>query len=157
VLAPEARRSLVVQRLSFSAALSGLVFAFLALPSALKGDMVMAVMGGGFAAAFFAAAFLGRACHPLGRPLLLGYSAFLLIGFPVGTIQGIFQIIHLVKPEAKLIFEGRDRFSAAEARQIAAFKTANAGLASWLRLVNFLAVIAIAGIVAAVAIPMLAR
>lgn len=157
ILTPSARRSLVIERLSLSAALSGLVCVFLGLLSLSGGDTVTGALAGSIGAGFLVAAYLGRTCHPIGRHLLIGYSVFLLIGFPVGTWQAVFQILHLVKPEAKLIFEGRDRFSATEARQIATFRTANPWLASWLRFVNFLAIIAMVGMAAAIAIPMLTR
>jgi hypothetical protein len=147
----------VVERLGVSASLSGATSLVLAFPFFLNGSLVTGAFAAIMGIAFFATYFLSRAGRPMGRYLLIGYSVFLLLGFPVGTVQGIFQILHLTKPEARLIFDGRDRFSAVEARQIAAFRTANPWLAAWLRFINFLVVIAILGMAAAIGIPMLMK
>ena len=149
-LSAELRRSLVVERLSFSAALTGFVSTILAL---LGGRIEVIALAGLMAVASFATAYLARTCHPIGRYLLLAYSVFLLLGFPIGTLQAIFQIMHLSRPEAKLIFEGRDRFSQPESQSITTFKKANPGLAAWLRFVNVLGTILILGLIAAIAIP----
>ena len=148
---------MVVGRLGIGAYVAGVASLLYALAIFRFGRVETAVFAGVFGLAFLAAGYLGRACHPAGRYLLLGFSVFLLIGFPVGTLQGVFQILHLTRPEAKLMFEGRDRFSPAETQRLAAFKNANPWLASWLRLTNFIAIIAIVGMVAAVAIPTFLR
>lgn len=151
-MTPSERRSKAVTQISLQAgiiAFYSLGYAVLALIAQGPGAsfVVYSVFAGGFAGT----AWAGSQCLPVGRILLMAYSAFCLIGFPIGTLQGVFQFIHLNKPEAKLIFSGRDQFSPDESRDIKIFNDANPNLTAWVRIVNFITLLAFfAGILLAV-------
>jgi hypothetical protein len=142
---PAERRSLAIGQISLQTGVVGLLMFAYALGALLSEGpqvrfLVYSVISGGF----FFTAWAGSRCLPIGRVLLLAYSAFLLIAFPFGTLQAVFQFVHLMKPEARLIFSGRDRFSPDESRDIRIFKEANPNLTAWVRIANFLSLLLLA-------------
>lgn len=145
-MAPAERRSLAIGQMSLQAGALALWSGLYAL-DAVFGEgggrgllMIYLVLGAGFGYT----AWAGSQCQPVGRMLLMGHSAFIMLGFPIGTLQAFFQFSHLTKPEASLIFSGRDRFTPDEARDIGVYREANPNLTAWVRILNLISLLVLA-------------
>lgn len=144
-LAPAERRSLAIGQMSLQAgaiALWSVLYALDAVFGEGKGPGLLTCAI--FAAGFGYTAWAGSQCQPLGRMLLMGHSALVFLAFPIGTLQSFFQFSHLTKPEASLIFSGRDRFTPDEARDIGVFREANPNLTAWVRILNLISLLVLA-------------
>jgi len=118
-LKPEELRSPVITHTCLQAAIVGAGLGLIGLLALfVPGRRGLFLIYGGMAAVLFYSAWSGSQCQPVGKTLLTIYSALTVLVVPIGTIQGVFQILHLARPEAMLVFSGRDRFSPDEARDI---------------------------------------
>jgi len=96
---------------------------------------------------------------PYGRILQIIFSCVGLIAIPFGTIISIFILIYLNKPGIKLLFSDRPVASMTpdEQAQVAAVTASSRATTVIVAAVAVLVLIALAGIVAAIALPVLVR
>lgn len=96
---------------------------------------------------------------PYGRWLQIVFSCVGLIAIPVGTIISIVVLVYLFKPGIKLLFSDRpvESMTPGEQALVAAATTSSSAATVIVAAVAVLILVALAGIVAAIAIPGLLR
>jgi type IV pilus assembly protein PilA len=96
--------------------------------------------------------------QPYGRTIQLVFSWIGLLGFPIGTIVSIVILLYLRKPGIKILFSGRPatEFTTNELAQVTAVTEGSMGVVL-AAVVIVVVLVAMTGIVAAIAIPGLLR
>lgn len=97
--------------------------------------------------------------RPYGRVLLLVFSWVGLLAFPLGTVVAILILFYMYKPGIKLLFSGKrvDEYTSGELQQMADVARGSTSSAVLIAVVVGVVVLALAGIVAAIAVPGLMR
>jgi len=90
-----------------------------------------------------------------GRIIQLVFSWIGLLGFPLGTIISILILIYLNKPEIKILFSGKtpQQLTNEESQILASVKPQNMGTVAAIVGVAIIVLVAMSGIIAAIAIP----
>lgn len=93
-----------------------------------------------------------------GRILQIVIACFGLLGFPCGTLISVFILVYMLKPGVRILFSGKTgELEPDEAAEVALALQSNAAMWAIVAVAGSLVMVAMIGIVAAIAIPSLLR